>query len=160
MRTHRCRRALSRLAVLLVLWPVTAAAQRLTELSAGARVRLQVAGQSGRVSGALVRTTTDSISLVVDRTADTVTYAAPAVRRAEVSIGARPGHVVRRSTWGAAVGFLVGATAGLFWADGSEPDELAQLGLTVGVLGAIPGVVIGTIYGHTTSEGLHRLEVP
>ena len=159
MRMPRCCRAVVGLVALLTLLAAPASSQRVADLPAGARVRLDLSGWGGQISGSVVRATTDSVALRLDRSGSTTTYPVSTLRRARLSTGDKPGHVARHTTRGLVIGSVVGATLGTFFANDSGRGEQAKAALTFASIFAVPGVLLGAVYGNTTREGWRDITI-
>ncbi len=142
------------LATLLLVAPVSAGltAQERPQVGPGTRVRITPTDdEAPRRIGTLARVTRDTLWLAPRAGADPVIAPRSGVRRLEVSLGRRS-HVARGALIGAIVG---GAATGLFLAAFcSDPDtrcgadEVAKVGLLLGLPPVALGTAIGLIASH------------
>jgi hypothetical protein len=154
-------RQLATVTLLLVpLVPLTtAAAQQLSEVAPGARVRLRAPGVvAGRYSGTVLSRTADT--LVVARTGGApVRVPVSSLTSVEVSRGeSRLMGAGKGALWGGAIGLGIGflaAAAGEEDDFDGDSDGEVVIGSALG--GAIWGVIIGAIVG---SERWDRYDLP
>jgi hypothetical protein len=132
--------------------PLPLAAQQ--EAPVGSRVRLtQAPPLHQRLTGRLIGADSSTLTIITDRTSDTLTVQRSALRKMEVSLG-RTDRAWTGLGIGAGAGVLTGAIIGLSSGD-DPPDHIfsftaGQKGVLYGAAGALAGGGLGVILGALT----------
>ena len=137
--------------VALLLAPLAAVAQTLPPVQVGSRVRIwhHCAPACQRITGTVVRLTSDSILLDADNQFSPTAIARGSVSTFEVANGRES-----RALVGAGAGFLIGSTMGLLvGAAADPPDENEFLDFGGGPAGLVVGALLGTVFGAAIGAG-------
>ncbi len=131
--------------VALVVAPLPAVAQTPRPVQLGSRVRIwhHCAPICQRITGTVVRLSSDSILLNADNQFSPTAIARGSVSTFEVANGRKS-----RALMGAGAGFLIGSTVGLLIGTAVDPpDQRAFLDFGGGPAGFVVGALLGTVFG-------------